>query len=154
MLEIEKNPGLYVTSEPWKLGLKNNPGLLVVDVFASSADNYTQPEFLERLRKQWERTIHVSTYVEYVPKGDYIPVDTHRKDRCDCVCADGEDHRKNYHLWRNTPEKVARIQEAGHCRRDYYWGGGDGLSKIWFDHCVNAEDIKALEDEGWTIERD
>ena len=151
MLEIEKNPGLYVTSEPWKLGLKSNPGLLIIDVFASPADNYTQPEFLERLREENRNTVHISALSDYVLRGRYILEDKPRRDRNGFPEPDDKDHRKNFHLWRNTAEKIARIEAAGHCRKDRYFGGCDGLSKYDFDHCVTGEDLLALVNEGWTL---
>jgi len=123
-----------------------DPGLLIKEIYEKAEDNPIRSEFLKALKEKWKNTIHVSAYYEYSElRGYYIDEDRlsgHQK----------EDNRLNFHLWRNTAEKMQRIVASGHCRPDFYWGGGDGRSKIHFDHCVTDEDLKALEAEGWTIE--
>ena len=147
MAFIEKHPGHFILAEPktdkgWK---GKNPGLLICEAFRSPEENWTTDDWLRAQKERWKDTIHVSAYIEYVLQGYYIHEDY-------CICGLKEDNRQNRHLWRNTPEKMQRIAASGHTRPGSFWGGGDGRSERKFEHIVNADDLRALRAEGWTID--
>ena len=145
MAHIEDNPSLFVVGSKKPIKGKN-PGLLVVAAFKGPEDNYTRPEFLARLQEKNRKTIHVSEYGCYGQVFGYYIAEDYK-----FTSSDDADHRKNYHLWRNTAEKLARLHAAGHARKGYFWDCTEGRTQIWYDHVVTVSDLRALVAEGWKL---
>lgn len=141
---VQKVKGGRILSE-------KNLGRVIQGVYDRPDLNPFESEYLERIKAEWKRAIYVQEYEEY---GEhlcwYLPEDKQRKDSYGKPVTD-DDNRNNTFLWRNTPEKLQEIRDAGHAREDYVWGGGDGRSRIRFKYMVSANDIAALRADGWTI---
>ena len=159
MAFIEEHPKHFRTVQRSEKKIRNglivgtkNLGLVIKGVYESPDQNPYEKEYLERLISENRRTILVLEYEEY---GQHLcwhlPEDLQQKDSCGRPVTDN-DNRKNTFLWRNTPQKLQEIAAAGHAREDCVWGGGDGRSRIGFKYMVNADDLRALRAEGWTID--
>lgn len=150
---INRHPGLFVTKVPnQKTTNGRNPGLLIYDAFTTPEDNYTTPQFLERMREKNRMTVHVTEHGSYGQvQGYYACLDKKYRDDMGHQAPDSPDHRKNTHLWRNTAEKLARLDATGHARRGYFWDLTEGRSQMWFDHVLTVDDLRALKTEGWTF---
>jgi hypothetical protein len=150
---INHHPDLFVTEAPnLKKTGGRNPGLLIRDAFATAEENYTTPEFLERLREENRMTVHVTEHGSYGQvQGYYACPDEKYRDGYGHEAPDSPDHRKNTHLWRNTAEKLSRLDATGHSRRGYFWDLTEGRSQVWFDHVLTEDDLRALKAEGWSF---
>ena len=141
---VQKVKGGRILSE-------KNLGRVILGVYERADLNPFEREYLERVKAEWKRTVYIEEYKEYDEHlCYYLPEDTQRKDTYGKPVTE-DDNRKNTFLWRNTPEKLAEIADAGHAREDYVWGGGDGRARIKFKYMVNADDIEALRKEGWAV---
>lgn len=155
---IEENPKLFRTAQRIVQKVKNgrllsekNLGLVILGVYERADLNPFEREYLERLKAEWKRTVYIEEYKEYDEHlCYYLPEDTQHKDAYGKPATE-DDNRKNTFLWRNTPEKLAEIADAGHAREGFVWGGGDGRARIKFKYMVNADDIEALRKEGWVV---
>lgn len=150
---IEVNSAHFVTGAPSLKAYKmKNPGLVIFDVFRNLEDNYTRPEFLRKQQEKYKDTLWVSEYGAYGRvDGYYVAEDMNRNKDDSGKIQDWEDHRKNRHLWRNTADKMKRLEASGHYRKSHFFDLTEGRTPVRFDHVVTKEDMQALRDEGWTI---
>lgn len=136
MQYIEDNPKLFKLVEVTKKG--NIVGLGIHTVYTDPADNPATEEWLEKMKALWEKKIHISS--QYY----YNQLEFHH------ITVDSLEGKKN--LYRNTPEKIQELENAGLITKSECWYGG--LSDSYkIETCrVNSEDIKKIEAAGWTTD--
>lgn len=139
---IEDNPKLFKLGEKTKRtkNTQTTLGLGIFTAYLSAEENPTTEEWMEKMRKAWDKKIHVGeqTYYGY---HEYwlIPEDD----------ADGKEGK-----YRNTPEKIKFLEEKGIIKK--VSGGYGGFSDYYRTeyYPYNDEVQKALEDIGWTTDFD
>ena len=149
MAFVDDNQYLFVVGEPDMRTLKGkNPGLLVFDAFEAPDRNYIRPEFLARIKEENRNTVYVSEY-RILDKvyGWYVAEDA---ETTGTRFPYDYDYRHKRHLWRNTAEKMRRLDATGHVHEGYFDDYGGGQTR--FDRVLRGADMKALVAEGWTLE--
>lgn len=139
---IEDNPKLFKLGEKTKRtkNTQTTLGLGIFTAYLSAEENPTTEEWMEKMRKAWDKKIHVGeqTYYGY---HEYwlIPEDD----------ADGKEGK-----YRNTPEKIKFLEEKGIIKKvsGGYGGFSDRYRTEYYPY--NDEVQKALEDIGWTTDFD
>ena len=142
MQYIEDNPKLFdvieATSRSAK-GVVKTLGLGIKRVYLTPEENPKTEEWLEKMKALWEKKIHISSQYYYSQlEFHHIAVDS------------PGDGRKN--LYRNTPEKIQELEEAGLITKSECWYGGLSDSYKIETYRVNSEDIKKIEEAGWTTD--
>ena len=145
--EIAKEAGMkktavmaYIETCPKLFDLTQvaNKGLAVIRVYNSADENPKTEEWLEKMKKMWDKKLHVMCqwyygYLEFF----YIDVD-------------GQSiYRENE--YRNTPEKIAELEAMGLKRQRRVYGG---LSDTyWREAFMFTDELqKTLEEPGWTTD--
>lgn len=135
---IEDNPKNFniqeVTVTSAK-GVKKTLGLGIRKVYLTAEENPDTEEWLEKQKALWEKKVHISS--QYY----YGQLEFHH------ITVDSSDGKKN--LYRNTPEKIQQLEEAGLITKSDCWYGGLSDSYKIETYRVNSEVIKAIEDAGW-----
>ena len=135
---IEDNPKNFniqeVTVTSAK-GVKKTLGLGIRKVYLTAEENPDTEEWLEKQKALWEKKVHISS--QYY----YGQLEFHH------ITVDNSDGKKN--LYRNTPEKIQQLEEAGLITKSDCWYGGLSDSYKIETYRVNSEVIKAIEDAGW-----
>jgi hypothetical protein len=138
---IEDNPKNFsiqeITSTSAK-GVKKSLGLGIKRVYLTPEENPKTEEWLEKMKALWEKKIHISS--QYY----YSQLEFHH------ITVDSSEGRKN--LYRNTPEKIQELEEAGLITKSECWYGGLSDSYKIETYRVNSEDIKKIEAAGWTTD--
>ncbi len=141
MQYIEDNPKLFdvieATSRSAK-GVVKTLGLGIKRVYLTPEENPATEEWLEKMKALWEKKIHISS--QYY----YSQLEFHH------ITVDSSQGKKN--LYRNTPEKIQELEEAGLITKTECWYGGFSDSYKIETYRVNSEVIKAIEDAGWTTD--
>lgn len=141
MQYIEDNPKLFdvieATSRSAK-GVVKTLGLGIKRVYLTPEENPKTEEWLEKMKALWEKKIHISS--QYY----YSQLEFHH------ITVDSSDGKKN--LYRNTPEKIQELEEAGLITKSECWYGGLSDSYKIETYRVNSEDIKKIEAAGWTTD--
>ena len=135
---ILSHPGLFRTTSDKK-------GLRISNAFISEDTNPYSPLWLERQQREWAKTLYVVQWNCYGQLEDYyLPRDFTHNSYSDKRYSDMVDK------WRNTKEKIDAVEKSGH----FYKGTGsiDTWSGTELPYCLRAEHMKALIDEGWTLE--
>lgn len=136
MQYIEDNPKLFKLVEVTKKG--NIVGLGINTVYTDPVNNPVTEEWLEKMKALWEKKIHISS--QYY----YNQLEFHH------ITVDSSDGKKN--LYRNTPEKIQELENAGLITKSECWYGGFSDSYKIETYRVNSEDIKKIEAAGWTTD--
>ena len=137
---IEDNPKLFKLGEKVRRtrNTQTTLGLGIMTAYLSADENPDTEEWLERMRKAWDKKIHIGeqTYYGY---HEYwlIPED------------DGKEAK-----YRNTPEKIKFLEEKGIIKKTSggYGGLGDYYRTVYYPY--GDEVRKALEEIGWTTDFD
>ena len=141
MQYIEDNPKLFdvieATSRSAK-GVVKTLGLGIRKVYLTTEENPDTEEWLEKQKKAWEKKIHISS--QYY----YGQLEFHH------IAEDNSDGKKN--LYRNTPEKIQELEEAGLITKTECWYGGFSDSYKIESYKVNSDIIKKIEEAGWTTD--
>lgn len=141
MQYIEDNPKLFdvieATSRSAK-GVVKTLGLGIKKVYLTPEENPKTEEWLEKMKALWEKKIHISS--QYY----YSQLEFHH------IAVDSSDGKKN--LYRNTPEKIQELENAGLITKSECWYGGLSDSYKIETYRVNSEDIKKIEEAGWTTD--
>jgi len=133
MMYIEEHPKLFILVEV-KKGDKVQ-GLGIKTVYTDANQNPETEEWLNLQKDLWEKKIHISSMYYYNQLEFYhIAVDTSAEKR---------------NLYRNTPEKIQELEEAGLITKTECWYGGFSDSYKIETYRVNSDVIKAIEDAGW-----
>jgi hypothetical protein len=143
---IEDNPKLFKLGEAFKSTktTKTSLGLSIITAYLTAEENPDTEEWLEKMKKEWEKKIHVGeqTYYGY---HEYwcIPEDNPKSNY---------DTDRKLGLYRNTPEKIKFLEEKGIIKK--VKGGYGGLSDYYrTEYYPYGDEVqKALEDIGWTTD--
>lgn len=134
---IEDNPKLFRLGEAFKY-TKTSLGLSVITAYLTAEDNPDTEEWMEKMRKAWDKKIHVGeqTYYGY---HEYF-----------CIPEDNADSKEG--KYRNTPEKIKFLVEKGIIKK--VSGGYGGFSDYYrTEYYPYTDEVqKALEDIGWTTD--
>ena len=138
---IEDNPKNFSIQEitiTSAKGVKKTLGLGIRKVYLTAEENPVTEEWLAKQKSLWEKKVHISS--QYY----YSQLEFHH------ITVDSSDGKKN--LYRNTPEKIQELEEAGLITKTECWYGGLSDSYKIETYRVNSEDIKKIEDAGWTTD--
>jgi len=115
-----------------------NLGLVIKTVYDSADENPDTEEWLEKMRKAWEKKVHIGERTYYGCHEYWL------------IAEDGGKEGK----YRNTTEKVQELADAGVIKkvRTCYGAWGDASNEEVF--IFNVEVEKAIEDYGWTTDFD
>ncbi len=141
MQYIEDNPKLFKVIEAQSRsanGMVKTLGLAIKNVYLTPEENPATEEWLDKQKALWEKKIHISSQYYYgVLEFHHITVDD-------------SDGKKN--LYRNTPEKIQKLEEAGLITKSECWYGGLSDSYKIETYRVNSETIKKIEEAGWVTD--
>jgi hypothetical protein len=137
---IVDNPKLFKTDEIYKCqrNAQKCMGLAIREVYQTAEQNPATEEWLEVRKKKWEKKIHVGER-DYYGCHEYW-----------LIPEDSLDYKEGY--YRNTPEKIKELVDAGVIKkkRACYGGWGDATYEEVF--IFNDDVKKAIEDYGWTTD--
>lgn len=134
---VDINPKLFDLVEVVKKG--KTIGLGISRVYLSAEENPKTEEWLEKKKMEWEKKIHIGERTYYGCHEYWvIPEDNNILNR------EGE--------YRNTPEKIKELADAGIIKKVMRCYGG--LSDCYNEevYIFNDEVKKAIEDYGWTTD--
>ena len=140
MQYIEDHPKNFsiqeITSRSTK-GVKKVLGLGIKKVYLTPEENPVTEEWLAVKKKEWENKIQVSE-MSYYNRHEfwYLEVDNERE-------------RKN--LWRNTPEKIQNLIDAGVIEMKTTGYGGFGAYYNWEGLLLTPDVAEAITKLGWEL---
>lgn len=145
---IEDNPKLFKLGEKTKRtkNTQTTLGLGIFTAYLSAEDNPDTEEWMEKMRKAWDKKIHIGEQTYYGCHEYWmIPEDNPKSELPDY---------KKLGMYRNTPEKIKFLEEKGIIKKvsDGYGGFSDYYRTEYYPY--NDEVQKALEDIGWTTDFD
>lgn len=139
---IEDNPKLFKLGEKVKRtkNTQTTLGLGIMTAYLSAEDNPDTEEWMEKMKKAWDKKIHVGEQT-YYGQHEYF-------------CIPEENVNSKEGKYRNTPEKIKFLEERGIIKK--VSGGYGGLSDYYRTeyYPYNDEVQKALEGIGWTTDFD
>ena len=140
---IQDNPKLFRVVEARKRaanGRTTSLGLAICFVYLTPEQNPETEEWLAVKRREWEKKLHVDA-MNYYNQLEFFH-----------ICEDPKDENNRYHLYRNTPEKIKVLTDAGILKKEKCIYGG--LSDCYtMETCrVTSELIQKLKDAGWTTD--
>ena len=133
---IVDNPKLFSLVEVTKKG--KTAGLGIKTVYLTAEQNPETEEWLDLQKDLWKKKIHISSMYYYGQ------LEFHH------IMMDNADGKKN--LYRNTPEKILGLEEAGLITKSDCWYGGLSDSYKVNTYRVDSEVIKKIEEAGWTTD--
>ena len=140
MQYIEDNPKLFdvakVTSKSTK-GVVKSLGLAIREVYLTPEENPDTEEWLEIQKKAWEKKIQVFEQTYYGQHEFWY------------LAADDERGRKN--LWRNTPEKIQTLIDAGAIKMEKRGYGGVRDYYNWEGLLLTPDAAEAITKLGWEL---
>ena len=138
MQYIEDNPKLFKLVEVTKKG--NVVGLGIHTVYTDPVNNHVTEEWLAKKKEEWKNKIQVfGQYYYGVMEFYFIAVDSEKSNS----------NREN--LWRNTPEKIQTLIDAGLIKKVKSGYGGLGDYYNWEGYKLDIESTNALKDAGWEL---
>lgn len=136
---IEDNPKLFKLGEKVKRtkNTQTTLGLGIMTAYLSADNNPDTEEWLEKMRKAWDKKIHVGEQT-YYGQHEYF-----------CIPEEGDGKEAKY---RNTPEKIKFLEEKGIIKKvkGGYGGFSDYYRTEYYPYCEDVR--KALESIGWTTD--
>lgn len=133
---VEDNPKLFSLVEVTKKG--KSAGLGIKRVYLTAEQNPETEEWLNLQKELWKKKIHISSMYYYGQ------LEFHH------IMVDNFDGKKN--LYRNTPEKIQELEEAGIITKSDCWYGGLSDSYKVNTYRVDSEVIKKIEEAGWVTD--
>lgn len=135
---IDDNPKLFKLVEVTKKG--NVVGLGIHTVYTDPAENPVTEEWLDKKKEEWANKIKVSEMSYYgVHEFYFLAVDEPRTNSL----------REN--LWRNTPEKIQTLLDAGViCEKTTCYGGLGDCSN-WEGLLLTTDAEAAIKELGWEL---
>lgn len=140
MQYIEDHPKLFdvfeATSKSAK-GVVKTLGLAIRNVYLTAEENPVTDEWLAVKKKEWEKKIQVFEETYYGRHEFWY------------IAADDEKGRKN--LWRNTPEKIQTLIDAGviEMKKTCYGGFSDCYN--WEGLLLTPDAKEAITKLGWEL---
>ena len=129
---------------PYIGGITNNAkaknlGLVIKNVYNSAEENPETEEWIEVQKKSWDKKIHIGARIYYNCLEYWL------------IPEEGDGKERKY---RNTPEKIQELVDAGVIKKVgmCYGGWGDAWHEDVF--IFNDDVKKAIEDYGWTTDFD
>jgi hypothetical protein len=112
-------------------------GTAIHQVYLTAADNWRTDEWLGRMVRENEKYIHITESDNYgYIQGYYVETDQ------------PDDYRR--HIWRNSPEKVKKLKDAGYLMAGSFVYGGFGDSYTSkYDHVITISALNELKSRGW-----
>lgn len=140
MQYIEDNPKLFdvakVTSKSAK-GVVKSLGLALRKVYLTPEENPDTEEWLEIHKKAWEKKIQVFEQTYYGQHEFWY------------LAVDNESKRRN--LWRNTPEKIQTLIDAGAIKMEKSGYGGFSDYYKWEGLLLTPDAAEAITKLGWEL---
>ncbi len=140
MQYIEDNPKLFdiieATSKSAK-GVVKTLGLAIRKVYLAPEENPVTEEWLAVKKKEWENKIQVFEQTYYGQHEFWY------------LAADNERGRKN--LWRNTPEKIQTLIDAGAIKMEKSGYGGFSDYYNWEGLLLTPDAEEAITKLGWEL---
>ena len=141
MQYIEDNPKLFdvvtkVTSKSTK-GVVKSLGLAIRKVYLTPEENPVTDEWLAVKKKEWEKKLQVFEQTYYGQHEFWY------------LAADDERGRKN--LWRNTPEKIQTLIDAGAIKMEKRGYGGLSDYFNWEGLLLTPDAAEAITKLGWEL---
>ena len=140
MQYIEDHPKLFdiieATSTSAK-GVKKTLGLAIRKVYLTPEENPVTEEWLAVKKKEWEKKIQVFEQTYYGQHEFWY------------LAADNERGRKN--LWRNTPEKIQALIDAGAIKMEKSGYGGFSDYYNWEGLLLTPDAEEAITKLGWEL---
>ena len=140
MQYIEDHPKNFsiqeITSTSAK-GVKKTLGLGIKKVYLVPEENPVTDEWLAVKKKEWENKIQVFEQTYYGQHEFWY------------LAADDERGRKN--LWRNTPEKIQTLIDAGAIKMEKSGYGGFGDYHNWEGLLLTPDAAEAITKLGWEL---
>ena len=140
MQYIEDNPKLFdiieATSKSAK-GVVKTLGLAIRKVYLTPEENPVTDEWLAVKKKEWENKIQVFEQSYYGQHEFWY------------LAVDDEKGRKN--LWRNTPEKIQTLIDAGVIEMKTSGYGGFSDYYKWEGLLLTPDAAEAITDLGWEL---
>ena len=141
---INDNPKLFKVV-PYIGGITSNAraknlGLVIKKVYLNAEENPETEEWLEVRKNEWEKKIHIGERTYYGCHEYWLIPE--------------EDDDEKEAKYRNTPEKIQELVDAGVIEKTItcYGGWGDAHHENVF--IFNDDVKKAIEDYGWTTDFD
>lgn len=139
MQYIEDNPKLFKLVE-----VKNSKGVVtglgISVVYTDPVNNPVTEEWLVKKKEEWKNKIQVfGEYYYGVLEFHFIAVDSEKTNG----------NREN--LWRNTPEKIQTLIDAGLIKKVKSGYGGLGDYYNWEGYKLDIESTNALKEAGWEL---
>lgn len=140
MQYIEDNPKLFdvteATSKSTK-GVVKSLGLAIRKVYLTPEENPDTEEWLTVKKKEWEKKIQVFEHTYYGQHEFWY------------LAADDERGREN--LWRNTPEKIQTLIDAGAIKMTKSGYGGFSDYYKWEGLLLTPDAAEAITKLGWEL---
>ena len=140
MQYIEDHPKLFdvieATSTTTK-GVVKTLGLAIRKVYLTPEENPVTDEWLAVKKKEWENKIQVFEQTYYGQHEFWY------------LAVDDERGRKN--LWRNTPEKIQALIDAGAIKMEKSGYGGFGDYHNWEGLLLTPDAAEAITKLGWKL---
>ena len=140
MQYIEDHPKLFdiieATSKSAK-GVVKTLGLAIRKVYLTPEENPVTEEWLAVKKKEWEKKIQVFEQTYYGQHEFWY------------LAADNERGRKN--LWRNTPEKIQALIDAGAIKTEKTCYGGFSDCYNWEGLVLTSDAEEAITKLGWEL---
>lgn len=140
MQYIEDNPKLFdvteATSKSTK-GVVKSLGLAIRKVYLTPEENPDTEEWLEIQKKAWEKKIQVFEETYY--------------DRHEFWYLAVDDERGRKNLWRNTPEKIQTLIDAGAIKMEKSGYGGFSDYYNWEGLLLTPDAAEAITKLGWEL---
>lgn len=144
---IEDNPKLFSLGEARSRtikGIVKSLGLAIIRVYPTPEENPDTEEWMEKMKKAWDKKIHVGEQTYYGVHEYWLIPEDDPKSTNDTFRKEG--------MYRNTPEKIKFLVEKGIIKK--VSGGYGGFSDYYrTEYYPYGEDVqKALEGIGWTTD--
>ena len=140
MQYIEDHPKLFdvieATSKSTK-GVVKTLGLAIRKVYLTAEENPVTEEWLAVKKKEWEKKIYVFEQSYYGQHEFWF------------LAADDNSKRRN--LWRNTPEKIQTLIDAGAIEMKTTGYGGFGDYHKWEGLLLTPDAKEAITKLGWEL---
>ena len=140
MQYIEDNPKLFdvakATSKSTR-GVVKSLGLAIRKVYLTPEENPDTEEWLAAKKKAWEKKIQVFEQTYYGQHEFWY------------LAADDEKERRN--LWRNTPEKIQTLIDAGAIKMEKSGYGGFSDYYKWEGLLLTPAAKEAITKLGWEL---
>lgn len=140
MQYIEDNPkhfDIIKATGKYANGTVKSLGLAIRKVYLTPDENPDTEEWLEIQKKIWEKKIQVSGLYYYdILEFHYITAD---------------DLKDRKSLYRNTPEKIRTLVDAGLIKKVSTCYGGLGDCHEWEGYMLDAKTAEAIREAGWEL---